>query len=407
MGLEHMQNIKLLENARVVMVADTDENSRQLAAKECPEARVVEDYEVLLADESVDVIVVCTPNCHHIHVLRKAIPSRVRHILVEKPLCTTVEHCQEVAELVAEHMGPETGRIFWVGMEYRYMPPIARLLEHVDNGEVGKLHMVHIREHRFPFLLKVGNWNRFAENTGGTLVEKCCHFWDLMRRILQGAKAVRVYATGGMDVNHIGETYEVDGVKKRPDIIDNAFVSIDFDNGARGCLDLCMFAEDRQHEEVHVVGSTGKIHAEAPACVVTMHKPQPASSRVPPPKGRYEQHTTNESTAVPQALLEAGHHEGATFYELEAFVNAVQNGGDAVVTIEDGIEAVAMGVAAELSIKEKRVVEMQEVMALIDSTGPASAGAAGSGPVAASASSSGSTAAAEEEHAAKRHKSKL
>mmetsp|Transcript_48060 Transcript_48060/g.134260 ORF Transcript_48060/g.134260 Transcript_48060/m.134260 type:complete len:333 (+) Transcript_48060:1169-2167(+) len=325
-------------------------------------------------------------------------------------------------------MGPETGRIFWVGMEYRYMPPIARLLEHVDNGEIGKLHMVHIREHRFPFLLKVGNWNRFSENTGGTLVEKCCHFWDLMRRILQGAKAVRVYATGGMDVNHIGETYEVNGVKKRPDIIDNAFVSIDFDNGARGCLDLCMFAEDRQHEEVHVVGSKGKVHAEAPACVVTMHMPQPASSRVPPAKGQYEQHTTSENTEVPQALLEvrkqrvrenskskppspslsptdfhhpqAGHHEGATFYELEAFVNAVQSGGSAVVTIEDGIEAVAMGVAAELSIKEKRVVDMQEVMALIDGTGPASAGAAGSGP--ASASATGSEAA--EEHAAKRHK---
>ena len=43
-------------------------------------------------------------------------------------------------------------------------------------------------------------------------------------------------------------------------------------------------------------------------------------------------------------------------------MNAVQSGGSAVVTIEDGIEAVAMGVAAELSIKEKRVVDMQEVM---------------------------------------------
>mmetsp|Transcript_48069 Transcript_48069/g.134359 ORF Transcript_48069/g.134359 Transcript_48069/m.134359 type:complete len:195 (+) Transcript_48069:1543-2127(+) len=162
--------------------------------------------------------------------------------------------------------------------------------------------------------------------------------------------------------------------------------------------------------------------------VVTMHMPQPASSRVPPAKGQYEQHTTSENTEVPQALLEvrkqrvrenskskppspslsptdfhhpqAGHHEGATFYELEAFVNAVQSGGSAVVTIEDGIEAVAMGVAAELSIKEKRVVDMQEVMALIDGTGPASAGAAGSGP--ASASATGSEAA--EEHAAKRHK---
>ena len=39
---------------------------------------------------------------------------------------------------------------------HRYMPPIAKLLSIVDAGSLGKLHMVHIREHRFPFLLKVG-----------------------------------------------------------------------------------------------------------------------------------------------------------------------------------------------------------------------------------------------------------
>ena len=50
------------------------------------------------------------------------------------------------------------------------VPPIARLLEHVDGGAVGNIQMVHIREHRFPFLLKVESWNRFNENTGGTLV---------------------------------------------------------------------------------------------------------------------------------------------------------------------------------------------------------------------------------------------
>ena len=121
----------------------------------------------MLADETVDAVIISTPNYHHIHVLRDLIPSRVRHILVEKPMCTTLADCREVRQLVEEHMGPATGRVFWVGMEYRFMPPIARLLEHVDGGAIGKLHMVHIREHRFPFLLKVENWNRFNANTGG------------------------------------------------------------------------------------------------------------------------------------------------------------------------------------------------------------------------------------------------
>lgn len=62
--------------------------------------------------------------------------------------------------------------------------------------------MVSIREHRFPFLKKVGDWNRFASRTGGTLVEKCCHFFDLMARILKPRKPLRVFATGAQDVNH-------------------------------------------------------------------------------------------------------------------------------------------------------------------------------------------------------------
>lgn len=53
----------------------------------------------------------------------------------------------------------------------------------------------------------MNNWNRFNVNTGGTLVEKCCHFFDLMR-LFAGANPVCVMASGGMDVNHKGEVYD-------------------------------------------------------------------------------------------------------------------------------------------------------------------------------------------------------
>ena len=73
------------------------------------------------------------------------------------------------------------------------MPPVARLLAEVKKGSVGRVHMVAIREHRFPFLPKVGDWNRFSRNTGGTMVEKCCHFFDLMRLITRSdASVVRI-----------------------------------------------------------------------------------------------------------------------------------------------------------------------------------------------------------------------
>ncbi len=98
--------------------------------------------------------------------------------------------------------------------------------------------MLTIREHRFPFLHKVGDWNRFNRYTGGTLVEKCCHFFDLMRLVM-GSEPVRVMASAGQAVNHRPRAYggEV------PDIWDHGYVIVDFESGARAMLELCMFAE--------------------------------------------------------------------------------------------------------------------------------------------------------------------
>ena len=71
------------------------------------------------------------------------------------------------------------------------MPAAAELVRLVHAGAVGRPRMVAMREHRFPFLDKVGNWNRFSANTGGTLVEKTCHFFDLMNLILRRAPGAR------------------------------------------------------------------------------------------------------------------------------------------------------------------------------------------------------------------------
>lgn len=54
------------------------------------------------------------------------------------------------------------------------------------------------------FRIEVDNWNRFTANTGGTLVEKCCHFFDLMRRIT-GCNPLRVFATGGQVIRRLRE----------------------------------------------------------------------------------------------------------------------------------------------------------------------------------------------------------
>ena len=228
------------------------------------------------------------------------------------------------------------------------MPPGQRL----HPGAVGDVQMVAIREHRFPFLPKVGNWNRFSRNTGGTLVEKCCHFFDLMN-LITGRLPVQLFASGGQNVNHLDEFYE----GERSDILDNAFVIVDYDDGVRAMLDLCMFAEvTLDQEELVVVGDRGKLDARLPSSVLHIGR-----------RGRQDiadhQIGQVETTHVENSeILHEGLHHGSSYLEHVGFADAIRNGTPAEVTLTDGLWSVAVGEAAHRSIAERRPVAMAELI---------------------------------------------
>jgi predicted dehydrogenase len=336
MGAEHIRNIRLLPGARITAIADPVPASLA-AAREALGPAAVEtfaDAATLAEQADIDAVIVATPNHTHRAVLTPLF-GRPIAILCEKPLGTTREDALWIAGQAARHPAP-----FWVGMEYRYMPPAAAFLRMLREGAIGRLAMLSIREHRRPFLPKVGDWNRFARNSGGTMVEKCCHFFDLMR-LITGSEAVRVYCSGGQAFNHLDERY--DGAV--PDIIDNSFTIVDFANGMRAMLDLCMFAEGAEHQGSFT--ATGD-HARLDLLV------PPGELILSPREGPIERrHVT-----VDPLVEAAGAHHGATFYQHQAFARAVRGEGPVEVTAEDGLAAVLIGVAAEQSAREGRAITM-------------------------------------------------
>ncbi|WP_293509096.1 Gfo/Idh/MocA family oxidoreductase [Parvibaculum sp.] len=338
MGIEHIMNINIIPGARVTAIADPHQGSRDWGRATAEgEIAVHDDYRDMLASGAVDAVIVATPNYTHAAVLDDIFETSL-HVLCEKPLCTTIEDARKAAARAKTHKG-----VFWVGMEYRYMPPVTRFVEEVHGGRTGRLKMFAIREHRFPFLKKIGDWNRFSRNTGGTLVEKSCHYFDMMRHVVQ-SEPVRIYASGGQDVNHLDERY--DGAV--PDILDNAFVIVDFANGVRAMHDLCMFAEgSRNQEEMSAVGDSGKIECLIPESNLVFGTRQPKKVEV-------------EHVAVRDDVLKAGYHHGASYYQHLAFQRAIRENGPAQVTADDGLRAVAMGLAAHRSIDEGRPVSMSE-----------------------------------------------
>jgi predicted dehydrogenase len=342
MGCEHLRNLMGLDSVAITAVSDPNEEPLRWATKTLGDrANSVTQFtshEDLLASGLVDAVLVASPNYTHKSILDDILSTNIP-VLVEKPMCTTVEDCISVVQ--AQQL---RSAITWVGLEYRYMAPIAGLLQELRSGIIGNMKMMSIREHRFPFLIKVDNWNRFSKNTGGTLVEKCCHFFDLMN-LAVGSRPVRVMASGGQDVNHLDEVYN----GERSDILDNAYVIVEYANGVRTMLDLSMFAEGGQHEqEITVVGDKGKLEAFVPGNgkIFVGDRTSRAVQEIDVP--------------TDPDIAHMGFHFGASFIECKRFVDAVLNNTPPEVTVADGLWSVVIGAAAHKSIDESRPVLISE-----------------------------------------------
>ena len=351
MGTEHINNINLLDGAEIAAVFDPVQALAGAAASKATDATIMGSFEELVQLESLDAIIIASPNNLHIDQLEKIISIRNIPILCEKPLYTKLDDENRLEKLMTKASAP-----IWVAMEYRYMPPVKAFIERAQNI-TGKIEMLTIREHRFPFLEKVANWNRFNRNTGGTFVEKCCHFFDLMRLILN-AEPIRVSASAGQALNHLDESYE----GQTPDIWDSGFAIFDFDNGSRALLELCMFADGSLwQEEITAVGATGKVECRVPG----PHRfwpehlgEQPNAQLVSSP--RMPINPAIEDIVIDPALKLAGDHHGSTFYQHQRFLKVVNGEAQTEVTLDDGRMAVKMGLAAQQAALESRVIDLRD-----------------------------------------------
>ena len=349
MAREHMMNLALIPGSRVAAIADPDKTMLTSATEHIRgSARLFNDHRSLLEADICDAYIVASPNHTHYGILLDLLPVN-KPVLVEKPLCITSRECRQVIDLARERSAPA-----WVAMEYRYMPPVELFCSLVEKGVVGRPVMMTIREYRYPFLHKVADWNRFNRLTGGTLVEKCCHFWDLMRLVLH-SDPVRIYASGAVDVNHRDERY--DGMA--PDILDNALAVVDFANGTRAMLDLCMFAEGcHWQEEISVTGDKARLDVRipGPARFDPEGKAHQAEIELSARDGKS---SPIDMPDVDETVLKAGDHHGATFFQHRKFHQLARTGhGDAEVTLEDGLWSVLTGEAGELSARTGKAVNI-------------------------------------------------
>ncbi len=356
-GQEHT-NITHLEG-RATIHGVYDPNPRSIATVQAihgkwsdTELVIYDSLEAACNDPEVDALIICTPNYTHIDVVKVAAQSG-KHILLEKPIATTVADALKITQIAEGYEA-----VFQVGLQYRYKSISVEAIHEVfDRKTLGEVKLISMQEHRIPFLDKVNQWNKFAKYSGDTLIEKCCHYFDLLNLFAQ-AKPKRVFASGSMAVNFT--EFEYNGEKS--DILDNAFVVIDYENGVRANFSLCMFAP-LFYEELIICGDAGRLRAweqsdylpggQLTSQLEIMVGEDRPSRRIEP--------------AYPTWIEDSGHN-GATYYEHVYFVDNIEGKETTTASAREGLWSVIVAAAAQESIKQGRAIDIDTFLSDLNIT---------------------------------------
>ncbi len=283
---------------------------------------VYDSLEAACNDPAVDGLIIATPNFSHLDVVRVAAASG-KHILLEKPMATTVCDAHAIMRLAEAHPA-----VFQIGLQYRYKPIYVEAIhEALERKTIGDVKTITILEHRFPFLDKVKQWNKFSKYSGGTLVEKCCHYFDLMNLFAQ-TRPVSVYATGSAAVNFL--------------------VSASFN--------LCMFSP-MFYEEMVLCGDDGRLKVSENEDFLPGGQPDTymevkCGDRKP---------TRTGSPCYPAFIQSSGHH-GATYFEHVSFIDNIEGKQTASATAAEGFWSIVVGAAAEQSVRTGQPVLIDELL---------------------------------------------
>ncbi|WP_461187740.1 Gfo/Idh/MocA family oxidoreductase [Arthrobacter sp. Z4-13] len=151
------------------------------------------DLTAFIQDNSIDRVVVTTPDYTHADYIVEALRAGA-DVVVEKPLTIDAEGCRRITQAVHE-----TGRNVVVTFNYRYSPRNSALKEIIQSGVIGKVTSID-----FSWVLDTVHgadyfrrWHREKKNSGGLLIHKASHHFDLVNWWIDDVPE-RVFASGGL-----------------------------------------------------------------------------------------------------------------------------------------------------------------------------------------------------------------
>ncbi len=324
-GMIHAVNfMKNIPNAQLVAVADPVEAVAKASAEELGLSTYYLSHEDALANPAIDVYVVVSPTKFHVDIV-KAIAAEKKHILCEKPMAMTVEECDEMIRAAEEN-----NIKLQIGFMRRFDESFRHAKTVIESGEIGDVVMVRSNT-RGPSIPRP--WMYDIKKSNGPLAEVNSHDIDTMRWFT-GSEFKSLYAIGG--------NYRCPDAKEEfPDFYDNVVMNASFENGAQGMLDGAQGVGYAYDAKVEILGTKGCIY------LGNLRGDNTLVCRSDTRTGTYP-------------LIESwrGLFKEAYRNEDMAFIDCILNNTTPEVTGHDGKMAVKVVNAGNISIVEKRIVEL-------------------------------------------------
>ena len=308
--------------ANLLAVSDVREEVAKEVAAQLGADRWYQDYHDLLNDKDVDAIFVVTPTSLHKSVVIDACRAG-KAIFCEKPLSLNVADCLEMKQVI-----DETGAFFQMGFMRRFDNAYLTAKKKVEAEEIGK--RVQFKSTSRDRIRPDLDYLR-PEHSGGLFVDMGIHDFDIARWFMGDVKSI--YAVGGVlaypEMKDIGD-------------VDNAIANMVFEEGTLGAIDLSRNAIYGYDIQTELLGTEGTLQLgylrETPIQVM---KENSISHDVVP--GFYER------------------FEKAYIDQLVNFVENVLEDRQPAITVEDGIAALQIALAATKSLHENRPVNLADM----------------------------------------------
>ncbi len=138
-GPNLVRNFNSLSECDVTTVCDACNDRLSHMQKLYPHLKTVNDAEEIFSDKTIDAVAIATPVSFHYELAMKSLQAG-KHTFIEKPMASSVAECRELLDLAHGQ-----GLTLMVGHTFIYSPPVRKIKELVDSGDLGGIQYVSSR----------------------------------------------------------------------------------------------------------------------------------------------------------------------------------------------------------------------------------------------------------------------